>query len=132
MALRDLLAATTLAALLDVDRRPDSFTVDGPACHPAGVLSVTVLGTLHFTGSADVPHRFTLIFDGSEWRIDRIEALTAWTPQSDSLRALAALPAVEEPVAYDVDRLLDMQRAVITLCARALRHAGRARPARAL
>ena len=70
-----------------------------------------------FAGSADVPHRFTLIFDGSEWRIDRIEALTAWTPQSDSLRALAALPAVEEPVAYDVDRLLDMQRAVITLCA---------------
>jgi len=116
-ALRDLLAATTLAALLDVDRRPDSFAVDGPACHPAGVLSVTVLGTLHFTGSADVPHRFTLIFDGSEWRIDRIEALTAWTPQSDSLRALAALPAVEDPVAYDVDRLLDMQRALITLCA---------------
>ena len=116
-ALRDQLVATTLAGLLEVDRRPDSFEVDEPACHPAGVTTVTVRGVTHFQGSTDVTHFFTVVDDGVDWRIDRIEALTAWTAQTDSLRALAALPSVQPAEEYLLDELLTVHRSLVTLCA---------------
>ncbi|MCS6844224.1 MAG: hypothetical protein NZ528_07875 [Caldilineales bacterium] len=117
-ALQEALAESPLSAVLQVERPPDSCDVDAPPCRPGPGVPVTVRGTLHFVGEADVSHVFTLVHRPGGWRIDAIEPQTAWRASVGlSPRALAGLPAVRPAEAYDVAALLAVHEALVTLCA---------------
>lgn len=113
----DELAGRPLAQLLAVERRPDSFTVDGPACQPGPGIPVRVRGVVHLVGEADVAHVFTLVHQAEGWRIRVVVAQTASQVGADPLRTLALLPAVQSPREYDLAPLLAVHAAVATLAA---------------
>lgn len=117
-ALREALAGSPLAAALQVERRPDSFEVDPLPCQLGPGVPAKVRGTLHFVDEADVLHVFTLVHRPEGWRIDAVEPQTAWQASPGlSARALAALPAVQPPEAYDPTPLLAVHEALVTFCA---------------
>jgi phage tail sheath protein FI len=103
--------------VLGVDEPAAGFSVNPPPCAVAGTDRTMMLGTLTQRSGVEIRTDFTLARRDGRWLIDDIVSRLAPTVPSETQRRLARLPLLKPSGEYQPDDLVNVQAALINLCA---------------